>query len=130
MRQRNICEDRCQTPQILVIWSVENVADPTCGVKLSRETVRCIHPRCATIPPPGLLPRCLHRIIPRASRVFRAAFSVLHIVATLINLLPTWAHTLVLRLLRMKGGRSEIEEIRPRRCFGADSESLLITRPA
>ena len=27
MRQRNVCEDRCQTPQILVIWIEENVAD-------------------------------------------------------------------------------------------------------
>ena len=46
VRQRNVCEKRCQTPPTLVIWSVENVADPTRGVKLSREAVRRINPRC------------------------------------------------------------------------------------
>ena len=56
VRQRNVCEDRCQTPQILVIWSEENVADPTCGMKISREAVHRINPRCETSLLPGLLP--------------------------------------------------------------------------
>ena len=46
VRQRNVCENRCQIPQILGIWSVGNVADPACGVKW--EAVRRINPRCET----------------------------------------------------------------------------------
>ena len=114
VRQRNVCEDRCQTPQILVIWSVENVVDPTCGVKISREAARRVNPRCETSLLPGLLPHCLHRIMPhqtRDPRVFRAA---LHLEATLINLLPTRAQNLLLRLRRKKGGRGDTEEVRPR----------------
>jgi len=64
VRQRNVCEDRCQPPKILVIWSEENVADPTCGVKLSRTALRHIDPRCETSLLTGLLPHCLHRIMP------------------------------------------------------------------
>ena len=64
VRQRNICEDRCQTPQILVIWSVENVADPTCGVKFSWEAVRRTNQQFKPSSLlPGLLPYCLHRIM-------------------------------------------------------------------
>ena len=114
LHQRNVCEDRRQTPQILVIWSVENVADPTRGVKLSREAVRRINPRCKSTLLPGLLLHCLHRIIPhwpRAPCVFRAA---LHMVAAFIKLLPTRAQTLLFRLRRKKGGRSEPREVRPR----------------
>ena len=67
--QRNVCKDRCQPPKIVLIWSVENVADPTCGVKLSREATHHIDPRCETSLLSGL--PAPHHAQPAPFRTFR-----------------------------------------------------------
>ena len=80
VRQRNVCEDRCQTPNILVICSVENFADPACGVQFPREAVHHADPRCESHLIPGLFPHTLHCIVPNKSRppcAFRAALHMM-----------------------------------------------------
>ena len=91
--------------------NVEDVTDPASVVEFTRQTVCHVHTRCETRLLPSLLPHRLHRVVPNLPAPPRVLGTALHVMSTLIQLLPT--RTPPLFRLQGVGWGDETEEVRP-----------------